>query len=50
MQRVLTVEKGNLALGAVLLFTIAMNIWSTVQLNQARGQILDLFCIEHDRH
>jgi len=38
--------KANLALAAVLLVAIAMNIWATVQTNQVRTQISNIFCIE----
>lgn len=38
--------KANLVLAAVLLFSIAMNVWATVQLNSARAQINDMFCVE----
>jgi hypothetical protein len=38
--------KANLALAAVLLVAIAMNIWATVQTNQVRAQISNIFCIE----
>jgi hypothetical protein len=42
-------QLANLALAAVLLIAIAMNVWSTVQTNRVRAQISDLFCIEATR-
>ncbi|SDK42084.1 hypothetical protein [Bradyrhizobium ottawaense] len=38
--------KANLALAAVLVVAIAMNVWATVQTNQVRAQINGMFCIE----
>jgi hypothetical protein len=42
-------QKANLALAAVLLIAIAMNVWSTVQTNHVRAQISNLFCVEATR-
>lgn len=39
-------SRANLVLSAVLLVSIAMNVWATVQTNSVRAQISNLFCIE----
>jgi hypothetical protein len=39
----------NITLALVLLFAIAMNVWSAIQLNRAYDRIDNIFCVEDRR-